>query len=169
MKKYLPYLIPIAILGGIVFFAFRKSDKPDITTNGGDESNDSEKQKVVIPEVDSIMKLSPSEATKVIKNKKILTKTSTTNLRTQPFVNDGFINNLFDFVEGEGKLLGEAVEVVVDSGSMMNPNTKRPYKWVKFKLDKNLYDELQSKKSFLTRNTSFIQYYPWVREDVIKF
>lgn len=168
MKKYLPYLIPIAILGGIVFFAFRKSDKPK-PTESGNESGDADKQKVVIPEVDSIMKLSPSEATKVIKNKKIFTKTSTTNLRTQPYVNDGFINNLFDFVEGEGKLLGEAVEVALDSGSMMNPNTKRPYKWVKFKLDKNLYDELQSKKSFLTRNTSFIQYYPWVREDVIKF
>jgi hypothetical protein len=115
------------------------------------------------------MKLSPEAATKAIKGKNILTKTNTTKLRKENYVNNGFINNLFDEVEGQSVLLGEAVEVAIDRGSMTNPNTNRPYKWVKFKLDRGTYDKLEDKKSWYQKNTSFIQYYPWVREDVIKF
>jgi hypothetical protein len=166
MKKYIPYIIGGAILGTIVYFTFRKSDKPDPK---GSETEDEEGQKKVLPDVDAIMKLTPSEATKAAKNKKIFTKTETTNLRTSNYVNDGIINNLFEVVDGSNVLLGEIVEIAIDKGGMTNPSTNRPYKWAKFKLDRNLYDKIQGEKSFLTRNTTFIQYYPWVREDVIKF
>ena len=173
MKKYLPYIIPIAILGGIVFLAFRKPDKPKSLGIDSNEDEggklDSDIQKEVIPAIDNIMKLSPEAATKAIKGKKIFTKTNTTKLRKENYVNNGFINNLFDEVEGQSVLLGEAVEVAIDRGSMKNPNTNRPYKWVKFKLDRGTYDKLEDKKSWYQKNTSFIQYYPWVREDVIKF
>lgn len=173
MKKYLPYIIPIAILGGLVFLAFRKPDEPKPTGSTSDDNEggelDSDIQKQVIPALDNIMKLTPQEATKAIKGKKIYTKTNTTKIRTENYVNNGFINNIFNEVEGQGVLLGEAVLVAIDKGSMANPNTNRPYKWVKFKLDRGLYDKLEEKKSWYQKNNWFVQYYPWVREDVIKF
>jgi len=166
MKKYIPYIFGGAILGTIVYFTFRKSDKPKPT---GSASADEDLQKKVLLDVDSIMKLSDSEATKAAKNKKVYTKTNITNLRSSNYVNDGLVNNIFEIVEGQGVLLGEIVQVLTDKGSMMNPSTNRPYKWIKFKLDRGLYDKIQDEKPWYKANTSFIQYYPWVREDVIKF
>jgi hypothetical protein len=67
--------------------------------------------------------------------------------------------------------VGKVLSVVDDLTKNVNPATGSPYKWLRIKIDKGLYDEIQkNQRSILTRDkiTSVIPAQLFVREDTVK-
>ena len=171
-KKYIYPLIGLAIAGGIVLLATKKKSddgggetpEPTPEDNGGITPE----QKKIDATLNTI--LSNKNANALIKGKKIYSKVANAKGRTQPAVNDGFVNNLYGTISNANTYLGNAVGVANDLGKTMNSATKKPFVWVKVQLSKDGYDAVQSNRSFLTRDlfTPATLPYVYFREDVIK-
>jgi hypothetical protein len=107
---------------------------------------------------------------KTIVGKNVYSRVNDVKIRTSPQVNDGAANNIYGVVINTNTLIGKVVKVV-EQPKTNNPNTKKAYNWLSINMDKALYDDIQSRRSWYDRdlfkaipNTNRI----WVREDIIK-
>ena len=167
-KKYIYPLIAVAIAGGIFWLVTKKKPKND--GGGGDApiepptdgSEISAEQKKIDAPLNTI--LANKNANVLIKNKKIFSKIANAKGRYSPYVNDGFVENVYGNIPNANTLIGLAVGAVNDKGSTINPSTNRPFVWVQVKLSKAVFDAFQEQKSFYERADETAYF----REDVIK-
>ena len=175
INKYKYPLIGVAVAGLIIMLAIKGKKPDDGNTPTPEPLPDAEDGSTITPEqkkIDPALAtiLGRSNATTLIKGKKIYSKLANAKARTEARVNDGLVNNLYGEVSTAGTYLGDAISVVNDVGGAQNPNAERIYKWVKVKLSKDGYDAIQANRSFLTRDLWTPSTLPVVyfREDVIK-
>jgi len=166
-KKYIYPLIAVAIAGGIFLLVTKK--KPKSGGNGStpleppqDPNEISAEQKKIDAPLNTI--LANKNANVLIKNKKIFSKIPNAKGRYSPYVNDGFVDNIYASVANANTLIGTAVGAVNDKGSTINPSTNRPFVWVQVKLSKAVFDAFQEQRSFYERADETAYF----REDVIK-
>lgn len=170
-KKLYP-LIGVGIALGLILLVAkkRKNDDttPEPTPNPDGEGGIPAEQKKVDPTLASI--LSSKDANTLIKGKKLYTKVGNVKARTQAFVNDGIVNNLYGDITNANTFVGTAISVLNDGSGAQNTTANRPYKWVKIQLSKEGYDAVQANRSFLTRDLFTPSTFPivYLREDVIK-
>lgn len=101
----------------------------------------------------------------------VLSKIDKVKLRTDYFVNDGVINNLYGEVPTKDIVIGTVVtNPINDKGGAINPNTKQYWKWLGVKITDGVYKEIQdNQRNFFTRDSwKNIPSVLYVREDVIK-
>jgi hypothetical protein len=171
-KEYLIY----GGLGVVVLIAlyYATKDTPDAETieeeTEGEVQQGSDKSKEQIKLDPNLANIFNSKTwNKDIVGKKVYSKISDIKLRDNEVVNDGIINNIYGVVSKPNTLIGEVVAGYLDRGGAINPETKTKFKWVKIKLTDAVYKEVQSQKSFLTKDLfGMPNVYKYVREDVIK-
>jgi hypothetical protein len=170
-KKLYPLIgVGVAVLL-ILLVAKKKPDNnpnPEPSPLPDDESGITPEQKKIDPTLASI--LLSKDANTLIKGKNIYSKVGNAKARTQPFVNDGIVNNLYGDITNANTYLGDAISVLNDGSGAQNTTANRTFKWVKVKLSKEGYDAVQANRSFLTRDLFTPSNFPVVyfREDVIK-
>lgn len=168
MKKNTEYMIygGLAIISivGLVYL-FRKDEKTpskeeDIINPDTGTGDITKEQQTKDPLLEDLMK-TPNWASKVV-GKKIFTKVGGANIRTQSFVNNGLINNIYGTIPSKGIEIGEVTKVIPKS-------TADQMAWFGVKLSKQAYTIIQSEKNIITRDIwENIPPLLWVREDVVK-
>lgn len=173
----------LAIVGAIIAYAIITKKKPLPDSSEGTGIPDPETnvavtttgevidiEQVVIPAtLAEILKKTSADATVALINKPVYTKLDNVKVRNEPYVNNGFINNIMSSITNRGTLLGNVIQVVDDKGKLTNPDGK-VYKWFKIKPAQITLDDMNRNKSFLTHvflpNSTGKQIY--VREDTLK-
>jgi hypothetical protein len=173
----------LAILGAIVAYVIITKKKtmdssgegsgiPDaeettvVTTTTGDVIDQTQ---VVIPQsLSEILKKTSAQATSALINKPIYTKLDGVKVRSENYVNNGFINNIWSTITDRKTLLGNVIQVVDDKGKLKNLDG-RVYKWFKIKPDQSTLDEMNKNKDFL--QSTFLPSWCkaiYVREDAVQ-
>ena len=163
MKKVLVYIsvglgitaLTYYILGGGKFSDSRKD------ANAGD--NEPQQSKPDSPLTEAIAK-------NTLVGKTIKTKIADIKIRTSAEANDGAANNIYGVVMQANTALGKVVKVYQSKNSK-NPATGKNYYWISFQMTDGVYNEIQQRKSFVTRDLWKNVPPPsrtWVREDVVK-
>ncbi len=137
--------------------------KPD----DGDSNGQDEPQPQTKPDLKLDVKIREGNTKGLV----VKTKVNNAKLRTDYYVNDGTINNLYGQVPLIDTIVGEIVtNPINDKGGAMNPNTKQYWKWLGVKITDGLYKEIQdNQRNFFTRDTfKKIPNILYIREDVIK-
>jgi len=173
----------LAIVGAIIAYAIitKKKPLPDSSEGAGipdPETNVAvtttgeviDVEQVIIPAtLTEILKKTSAQATVALINKPVYTKLDNVKVRYEPYVNNGFFNNIMSTITNKGTLLGNVKQVVDDSGKLTNPDG-RVYKWFKIKPAKITLDVMNRNKDFLTHvflpDSTGKQIY--VREDTLK-
>jgi hypothetical protein len=109
-------------------------------------------------------------ANKTIIGKNVFSRVSDMKIRTSPAVNDGITNNIYGVVLNTDTLVGKVVKVVQQTKTK-NPVTGKEYNWLSINMDKTLYDDIQSRRSWYDKDVFKAIPNPnriSVREDVIK-
>lgn len=171
-KLYLYSGLAIATALAIYYLVAKKSNpdfldnnapegdaQPDVTTGTGDTITAQQAQ--MDKELSETLKKSSSEVTKLLLNKSVYTKLDNVKTRSQNFVNNGWINNLFITIPDKGTFLGNIIQVIDDKGGAKNAEG-RVFKWFKIFPSQPAKDVW---KSYTSSNTNMPAYY--VREDVI--
>jgi hypothetical protein len=173
-KEYLIYGGLGVVVLIALYYATKDTPKGDTSEDEGqtvsdiEQGSDKTKEQIKLdPALANIFK-SPTWNKDII-GKKVYSKIADIKLRDNELVNDGLINNIYGVVSKAGTYLGDVVGAYYDRGGAINPESKVKYKWVKIKLTDAVYKEVQSEKSFLTKDLFKIpNVYKYVREDVIK-
>ena len=143
-----------------------EDEKNDVVvTPSGDEITN--EQATIDPALSDILKLPLAQTKLKMLNKKVYTKLDNVNPRTQPFVNNGVINNTYGGeIENKNTYVGIVKDVVEDSGKLKNPQGS-VYKWFKVSGSKEAIDSVNKTQNWwnipLNYGTNF-----YVREDTIK-
>jgi hypothetical protein len=143
-----------------------EDEKDDVVvTETGDEITT--EQATIDPALSDILKLPITQTKLKMLNKKVYTKLDKVNPRTQPFVNNGYINNTYGGeIEYKNTYVGTVKDVVEDSGKLKNPQGN-VYKWFKVLGSKEAIDSINKTQSWwnvpLKQGIIF-----HVREDTIK-
>jgi len=145
-----------------------QDDSVEVKSSDIQQGSDKTKEQVKLdPNLANVFK--SKTWNKDIVGKKVYSKIAEIKLRDSIKVNDGLINNIYGVVSKPNTLIGEVVAGYLDIGGAINPETKTKFKWVKIKLTDAVYKEVQSQKSFLTKDLfGMPNVYKYVREDVIK-
>jgi hypothetical protein len=173
----------LAIVGAIIAYVVITKKKPLPTTpNEEIEETEEENEDVVVTpsgdeitleqaNIDSnlteILKLPLAQIKLKMLNKKVYTKLDNVNPRTQPFVNNGVINNTYGGkIADKNSYIGIVKDVVQDSGKLKNPQGN-VYKWFKVSGSKEAIDSINKTKNLWNIPLNYgITFY--VREDTIK-
>ena len=136
-----------------------------VVTPSGDEITP--EQADIEPALAEILKLPLAQTKLKMLNKKVYTKLDNVNPRTQPFVNNGVINNTYGGeIEYKNTYVGIVKDVVEDSGKLKNLQGN-VYKWFKVSGSKEAIDSINKTQSWwnipLNNGITF-----YVREDTIK-
>jgi len=136
-----------------------------VVTPSGDEITP--EQATIDPALSDILKLPLAQTKLKMLNKKVYTKLDNVNPRTQPFVNNGVINNTYGGeIENKNTYIGIVKDVAEDSGKLKNPQGS-VYKWFKVLGSKEAIDSVNKTQNWwnipLNYGTNF-----YVREDTIK-
>lgn len=137
--------------------------KPD----NGDNNGQDEPQPQTKPDLKLDVKIREGNTKGLV----VKSKVNNAKLRTDYYVNDGTINNLYGQVPLIDTIVGEIVtNPINDKGGAMNPNTKQYWKWLGVKITDGIYKEIQdNQRNFFTRDTfKKIPNILYIREDVIK-
>jgi len=148
-----------AAIGLAIFIATYKKD------------DDDKKQDEPDPQTKPDLKLDVRIREGNTKGLVVLSKIDKVKLRTDYFVNDGVINNLYGEVPTKDIVIGTVVtNPINDKGGAINPNTKQYWKWLGVKITDGVYKEIQdNQRNFFTRDSwKNIPSVLYVREDVIK-
>ena len=114
--------------------------------------------------------LTEAIAKNTLVGKTIKTKVSDAKIRRSAEANDGVANNTYGVVASANTTLGKVVRVYQSKNSK-NPATGKNYYWISFEMTDDVYNEIQSRLSFLTRDLWKNVPPPsktWIREDVVK-
>lgn len=114
--------------------------------------------------------LTTAIAKNTLVGKTIKTKVGDIKIRISAEANDGAANNIYGVVAQANTALGKVVRVYQSKNSK-NPATGKNYYWISFQMTDGVYNEIQGRKSFLTRDLWKNIPPPsktWVREDVVK-
>lgn len=164
MKKVLLYIsiglgvttLTYYILGGGKYTNRNKKE-------GEDENKEPQQSKPDSPLTEAIAK-------KTLVGKTIKTKVADAKIRRSAEANDGVSNNIYGVVSAANTPLGKVVKVYQSKNSK-NPATGKNYYWISFEMTDGVYNEIQSRLSFMTRDL-WKNIPPasktWVREDVVK-
>lgn len=137
----------------------------DVKTSTGDTIT--VEQAIIDKNLQEILNMPISDAKSKLVNKTIYTKLDNVIPRTQPFVNNGLLNNSYGgkIVERNTNI-GIVKDIVEDSGKLKN-SQGNVYKWLKVLASNEAIDSINNTKSFWNASLSKgITFY--VREDVIK-
>ena len=147
-----------AAIGLAIFIATYKKD------------DDDKKQDEPDPQTKPDLKLDVRIREGNTKGLVVLSKIDKVKLRTDYFVNDGVINNLYGEVPTKDIVIGTVVtNPINDKGGAINPNTKQYWKWLGVKITDGLYKEIQdNQRNFFTRDRWKNIPTLYIREDVIK-
>ena len=129
-----------------------------------------DQSQVIIPAtlVDVLKKTTP-QANAILINKPVYTKLDNVKVRSDSYVNNGFVSNVMSTITNRGTLLGTVIQVKDDKGKLVNADG-RVYKWFRIKPSQIALDDMNRNKSFLTHvflpDSTGKEIY--VREDTIK-
>lgn len=165
MKKILVYIsvgLGVATLTYYILGGGKNTAKKE---NEGSESNEPQQSKPDSSLADAIKK------NKIV-GQILKTKVNDVKIRRQAEANDGVANNIYGVVEKANTKLGKVVKIYSSTkSSLKNPATGKPYVWLSFEMDEGVYNEIQSRLNFFTRDL-FKNIPPpqrtWVREDTVK-
>jgi hypothetical protein len=165
MKKVLIYIsvgLGVATLTYYIIGGGKNTSKEEKENS---ESNEPQQSKPDTPLTEAINK------NKIV-GKTIKTKVNDVKIRTLAEANDGIANNIYGVVAKSNTQLGKVVRSYSNpKSSIKNPATGKPYVWLSFAMNEEVYNEIQSNLNFLTRDL-FKNIPPpqrtWVREDTVK-
>lgn len=165
MKKVFVYISVGLGVATLTYYIIGGGKHTSKENKEGSESNEPQQGKPDIPLSDAIKK------NKIV-GKNIKTKVGDVKIRRTAEANDGVANNIYGVVEKADTILGKVVRTYANPKSALkNPATGKPYVWLSFEMDEGVYNEIQSRLSFLTRDL-FKNIPPpqrtWVREDTVK-
>lgn len=152
------------------YLALSKKPKPQkpqgpepIIDESGQEVS-TEQQKIPSNLVE-LLKLKPEVVYGTLKNKQLKTKLENVKARLDPYVNNGFFDNIVGTLARAGTVIGPITGVVEDSEGAVNPQG-RVYKW--FRVDTPSADAIRQ----LEDSSSFLKSYNknriiFLREDTI--
>jgi hypothetical protein len=98
----------------------------------------------------------------------LVSKVKNVKLRHQAYVNDGAVNNRYGEAPEANMTIGTVVSVVDDLTKNINPATSQPYKWFKIKIDKALFNEIQTNQRNIATRQTLVPSQLFVREDTVK-
>jgi hypothetical protein len=98
----------------------------------------------------------------------LVSKVKNVKLRHQAYVNDGAVNNRYGEAPEANMNIGTVVSVVDDLTKNINPATSQPYKWFKIKIDKALFNEIQTNQRNIATRQTLVPSQLFVREDTVK-
>jgi hypothetical protein len=98
----------------------------------------------------------------------LVSKVKNVKLRHQAYVNDGVVNNRYGEVPEANMNIGTVVSVVDDLTKNINPATSQPYKWFKIKIDRALFNEIQTNQRNIATRQTLVPSQLFVREDTVK-
>ena len=151
-KNWLIGVGVVALLTALYFVTKPKGDK-------GDEESSQDKPD---PKLDELVKSGK------VAGATLVSKVKNVKLRHQAYVNDGAVNNRYGEAPEANMTIGTVVSVVDDLSGNVNPATSIPYKWFKIKIDKDLFNEIQTnQRNWATRQT-LVPSQLFVREDTVK-
>jgi hypothetical protein len=154
-KQEKGWLIGVGVVGVLTALYFITKPKKD---KKGDEGN----QETPDAKLNELVK-----AGKVV-GATLVSKIKNVKLRHQAYVNDGAVNNRYGEAPEPNMAVGQVLSVVDDLTKNVNPATGKPYKWFRIKIDKALYDEIQTnQRSWWTRE-KIVPAQLFVREDTVK-
>ena len=165
MKKVFIYVsvgLGVATLTYYIIGGGKHTSKED---KEGSESNEPQQSKPDTP-------LNEAIKNNKIVGKNIKTKVNDVKIRRSAEANDGVANNIYGVVSKANKTLGKVVRSYTNPKSTVkNPATGKPYVWLSFEMDEGVYNEIQSRLNFFTRDLWKNIPPPqrtWVREDTVK-
>jgi len=154
-KQEKSWLIGIGVVGILTALYFITKPKDD---KQGDEGN----QEKPDPKLDELVK-----AGKIV-GATLVSKIKNVKLRHQAYVNDGAVNNRYGEAPEANMAVGQVLSVVDDLTKNVNPATSQPYKWFRIKIDKALYDEIQTNQRNWWTREKIVPAQLFVREDTVK-
>lgn len=165
MKKVFLYVsvgLGVAALTYYIIGGGKNTSKED---KEGSESNEPQQSKPDTP-------LNEAIKNNKIVGKVIKTKVNDVKIRLSAEANDGIANNIYGVAQNANTLLGKVMRAYSNPKSnVKNPATGKPYVWLSFQMDEGVYNEIQSRLNFLTRDL-WKNIPPhqrtWVREDTVK-
>ena len=98
----------------------------------------------------------------------LVSKVKNVKLRHQAYVNDGAVNNRYGEAPEANMTIGTVISVVDDLTKNINPATSQPYKWFKIKIDKALFNEIQTNQRNIATRQTLVPSQLFVREDTVK-
>lgn len=142
----------------------KPSDGPDARIDESGQEVSTEQQKIP-SNLAEILKLKSDAVYNALKGKTIKTKLADVNVRLDPYVNNGFFDNIVGVISRTGTPVGAITGVVDDSQGAVNAQGK-VYKW--FRVDKPTSDAIKQ----LEDSSSFLKSYNkdrviFLREDTI--
>ena len=158
-----------AVFGATLLLKPKKDDNED---NGGDNGEEElpegedeiSKEQRQIP--DGIKNIKENDA--VAKGTKVFAKLDGIKGRTQPFVNNGLINNIVWEGENKGEYIGVVQSSKPDRGGMSNLDGET-YTWFKVKLDPTPWKRYNNTKNVFTKQRVMNSQNNWAffREDTL--
>jgi hypothetical protein len=135
--------------------------------DGGDDNSQESTSAQNIPDP----KLDVKIREKSTKGLTIISKVDSAKLRTEPFADDGFIDNLYGEIPKSGTKIGLVTTAPIeDKGGAFNKSTQQKWKWLGVTITDAVYKEIQdNQRNFLTRDVWANKPKTlYIREDVIK-
>lgn len=165
MKKVFVYVSVGLGVATLTYYIIGGGKHTSKENKEGSESNEPQQSKPDTP-------LSNAIKNNKIVGKSIKTKVGDVKIRRSAEANDGIANNIYGVVEKADTILGKVARTYANPKSALkNPATGKPYVWLSFEMDEGVYNEIQSRLNFLTRDL-FKNIPPpqrtWVREDTVK-
>jgi len=165
MNKILVYISAGLGVAALTYYIIGGGKNTAKKENDGSESNEPQQSKPDTPLQEAINK------NKIV-GKTIKSKVNDIKIRYSAEANDGIANNIGGVVEKANTVLGKVVRIYSNPKSTLkNPATGKAYVWLSFTMNEGVYNEIQSRKSFFTKDI-FKNIPPpqktWVREDVVK-
>lgn len=133
-----------------------------ITKPKGEEEGEEDSQEKPDPKLDELVK-----AGKVV-GATLKSKVKNVKLRHQAYVNDGAVNNRYGEAPEANMTIGTVLSTVDDLTKNINPATSQPYKWFRIKIDKGLYDEIQTNQRNWWTREKIVPSQLFVRQDTVK-
>lgn len=142
----------------------KKPEGPEPRIDESGEEVSSEQQKIP-SNLAEILKLKPDVVYGTLKNKPIKTKLADVKARLEPYVNNGFFDNIVGTISKSGTIIGNITGVVEDTQGASN-SQGRIYKW--FRVDSPTPDAVKQMED----SSSFLKSYNknriiFLREDTI--